>query len=76
MDAILASEVACHRYAGDDQRIIERLGELYCDAAPSARLSARVNLPDSVEPPIFAAMYRDRSVLEALVGGFRRLFGK
>jgi hypothetical protein len=30
--AVLASEVACHRYAGDDQQVIDRLGPDYCDA--------------------------------------------
>lgn len=77
VDAVLASEVACHRYAGDNRRIIKRLGEMYCDGEPSATPNAAVNLTtDSVEPTIFAAMSRDRSVLEALVEGFRRLFSK
>ena len=31
--AVLISEVACHRYAGDDRKIIERLGPDYCDAS-------------------------------------------
>lgn len=33
INAVLASEVACHRYAGNDPRILGRLDPMYCDAS-------------------------------------------
>ena len=45
--AVLISEVACHRYSGDDPQIITRLGWEYCDSP----LRVVPDRPVSFDPP-------------------------
>ena len=69
--AVLVSEVACHRYAGDDPQVIARLGPDYCDAAPLSRL-ASVNVgPPS--PPTFALTPAGGSPLDRVITALRLL---
>jgi hypothetical protein len=50
--AVLVSEVACHRYAGDDQQVIDRLGWEYCDSPLRTVPAGPVNC-DPPPPPTF-----------------------
>ena len=39
---VLVSEVACHRYSGDDEQVIARLGREYCDSTAGASIFERI----------------------------------
>jgi hypothetical protein len=41
-------ELGCHRYAGNDLSIIEKIGAEYCDHAPPISITHRAELPADV----------------------------
>ena len=73
--AVLASEVACHRYAGDDLQIINRLGWDYCDSKLRTVPGPAVELqPPS--PPTFGLIASGPSLLDRIVALLKAAFRK
>jgi hypothetical protein len=72
IDAVLASEVACHRYAGDDPKIIGLLGPLYCDAAPLPIVREASLDPDRALPTF--GLVGDRRSTTRLIAALRSIF--
>jgi len=66
IDAIKASCVGCHRYAGDDPEIIKRIGWSYCDFPQKGPLSGWTN--DTMAVPVF------HSILFHIWTALKRLF--
>jgi len=67
---ILVSEVACHRYAGDDQRVIDRLGWEYCDSPLRAIPAGPVNR-DPPPTPNFALVASGSPFFDRIIAALR-----
>ena len=73
IDVILASEVACHRYAGDDQQVINRLGPEYCDASLRSQPKAALVDPKQPAHSTFALMTAGRPPLARMIAALRSM---
>lgn len=71
---ILVSEVACHRYAGDDQRVIDRLGWEYCDS-PLRTVPADPVNRDPPPPPNFGQVESGSPFLGRIIAALRATLG-
>ena len=70
--AVLSSEVACHRYAGDDPDVIRRIGWELCDSPLRVVPTMLIDrgLPP---PPAFAFVASVLSPLERLMNALIRV---
>jgi hypothetical protein len=69
-----ASEVGCHRYAGDDPKILRRIDPEYCDAVPKGRSAAfRPWSDETISTPNFLTLPPTK--IERILAVAQRLFG-
>jgi hypothetical protein len=73
IDVVLTSCVECHRYAGDDEQIIARLGWEFCDS-PLRKLPARTLSQDPPDPPAFGLLTTRSPVFERIINAVTALF--
>jgi len=73
LGVISVSEVGCHRYAGDDQRIIDRLGWEYCDSP--LRTVPTEPIDGDPPPPTFGLVGSGPGVLGRAVAVLRSVLG-
>ena len=74
ISAILVSEVGCHRYAGNDPGILDRLGSTYCDAPQPVRRDQAGKSGNDVVPPNFALLVGKPSSLDRLLTALKSIF--
>ncbi len=74
ISAVLASEVGCHRYAGNDPGILDRLGSTYCDAPQPVRRNQAGKSGNDVVPPNFALLVGKPSSLDRLLTALKSIF--
>jgi hypothetical protein len=70
---ILVSELACHRYAKDDQRVIDRLGWEFCDSPLRTVPAGPVNC-DPPPPPNFGQVATGSLFFGRIIAALRAIF--
>jgi len=74
IDAVLASEVACHRYAGNDPRILGRLDSMYCDASQPVIHDRVCDSSDKVLSPNLSGIVGHPSALDRFLAALKSIF--
>ena len=72
--AVLASEVACHRYAGNDPGILDRLDSTYCDASQPVQRDQAGKSCNDVVPPNFTLVVGQPSTLDRFLAALKSIF--
>ena len=72
IDVVLASCVECHRYAGNDEQVIARLGWKYCDS-PLRKLPVPALSQDPPDPPTFGLLAARSPIFERIINAVRTL---
>jgi hypothetical protein len=73
IDVVLNSEVACHRYAGDDPVVMSQIGWECCDS-PLRALPEDFVPRRSPVPPSFALIESPRPIILRMINALREVF--